>query len=103
MESGSNSNGEWIRLANGTQVCYGTISPIIPAGSTAVSSDNAGTYPAAFVSVPSVVLSGKRSEINLLTNRFVNATMLAVRVGISSAQSNDFLANCCYIAIGKWK
>ena len=103
MESGSNSNGEWIRLANGTQVCYGTISPIIPAGSTAVSSDNAGTYPAAFVSAPSVVLSGKRSEIILLTNRFVNATMLAVRVGISSAQSNDFPANCCYIAIGKWK
>lgn len=100
---GSNANGEWVRWEDGTQVCYGTISPIIPAGSTIVSSDNAGTYPAAFISVPSVVLSGKRSEINLLTNRFVSATMLAVCVGISSAQSDDFSANCCYIAIGRWK
>ena len=60
IEQGSNSNGEWIRLANGTQVCWSLLAEsvdiIYGADSLYRSETIWRTYPAAFIAVPSVAV-----------------------------------------------
>ena len=84
-------------------MCCGTTSVTIPASQTAANSDNAGTFPATFISSPSVVLTGNRSEINRITNRFVSPSRMAIRVGIENAMDEAFSATISFFAIGKWK
>ena len=50
IERGSNANGEFIRYADGTQICYGAISTLTSAAVT-------WTYPAAFFVTPKVFAS----------------------------------------------
>lgn len=50
IERGSNANGEYVRFADGTQICYGGITTSASAGVT-------WTYPAAFFVTPKVFAS----------------------------------------------
>ncbi len=59
IERGANANGEYVRLADGTQICWKTLnvgsSPFGPIGSISFSvGADGGTYAASFAGVPSV-------------------------------------------------
>ncbi len=59
IERGSNANGEYVRWADGTQICWKTLnvgsSPFGPIGSISLSvGADGGTYAASFAGVPSV-------------------------------------------------
>ena len=104
--SGSNSNGNWIRFQDGTQICWIENSVNWSIG-TAYGSLYIGTigwtYPAAFVSTPSVSLHAKWSTSSSwvggvtpgLTSVAANLMDIASRSSASSIFSG--------IAIGMWK
>jgi len=56
-ESGNNSNGEYVKFADGTMMCWGTIN--IGAVSSKSIADGTATFPIAFISSPFVT-----AEIN---------------------------------------
>lgn len=63
IERGSNGNGEYLRLADGTQICWSqsfTVDATTAAGALYVSGTQAWAYPVSFISVP-VVLSVSQS------------------------------------------
>lgn len=91
IQRGSNSNGDWTRFPDGTQICMG----LVPIGAT-------GTviYPAAFSSVP-YNPGGSNTNADVLVDSW--GTM-----STSTALSFDYRwksltdARGCYTAIGRW-
>ena len=112
VESGSNDNGNWIKFADGTMICYGdkNLSPItvdVAWGSMYESANkyDLGSFPQEFKAVPSLsiiqkdgatvwleTLGGATTTTNLGLTWLVSPV---VRVGKDCILS--------YIAIGKWK
>lgn len=116
IESGDNANGEYIRFADGTQVCWfcATNTYSCTAQTAAGFYDASGsgqkfTYPAEFSGIPSVMFSiGDFSDINGVTYFAGTATAgtktespYVVVLAVSSAVNN--VVTIRYIAIGKWK
>jgi len=90
VESGSNSDGEWTRWADGTQICAG-----------AYDSGNSKSFPKNFNSAPRLVAVCKSSnEIRFAMSKEVNASDFKARSytenGISSSLDGE------YIAYGRW-
>ena len=106
IESDSNANGEYVRYADGTQVCWhrdatNRATNVNPTGSYWRTAGFTYTFPMAFVSTP--VVSGTTHEattdaVSALV-RDVTATTCNVRGwGVNSAQSVQH----GYIAVGRW-
>lgn len=65
VESGSNTNGYWVRLADGTQFCSCTTGAIGAAtvhGNAWISADSTWTFPAAFVAGSEPVVVGAQNS-----------------------------------------
>ena len=66
IESGSNANGEYIRCADGTQICwsptlsFGAVTTVLGGGYR--SNDATFTFPAAFANTNTIVVSGQSSN-----------------------------------------
>lgn len=109
VESGSNSNGEFVRYADGTQICWGTVSPSIGStqwGSSGVyRSDTSGnndadwTYPKSFVSDPKVFADAKRFNTIGFT---INISTTVAEIGIME-DNQSVTRSCSVMAIGRWK
>lgn len=111
LERGSNANGEFIRLADGTQVCWGVITlPKQALGSLSVGRSN---FPAVFAAVPrvfanpltSVAASGDQSTIG---QQAYNGVWWGASTTFAEANSWSYrFATTAdiqyqYIAIGRW-
>lgn len=68
IERGSNANGEYVRFADGTQICWGMIAPDFTN-----SVNQTFSYPAAFVSSPSGGVVGVRSGTPTAIANFLTA------------------------------
>lgn len=116
IEYGSNSNGSYVRFADGTQICWGAVQVSYVNSSTLF---GPWTYPAAFTSTPNIVatllyntsnqrIAGLSDPYNVLMQGvqivFPSSTAATLRLGInnSSAQSGDY-ATIHAVAIGRWK
>lgn len=115
VERGSNANGNYVRFADGTQICLHRFDP----GSTTAagagtwdspyrSADFSWNYPAAFASAPSAsaIAQGDEngfSRAHVVAFRYVQLTSLsgcrAVRLG---AYSGAIVVTVNLIAIGRW-
>ena len=93
VERGSNANGNYVRFADGTQICTQTITGTVSGGTT-------WTFPAAFSGVP-VVLA---TEFDTLTPRFFTAsygfTSCVLRAYTDAGISSG--GNASAVAIGRW-
>ena len=109
IERGSNANGEYIRWADGTQVCcmVNYVTPEQSAGSGGMF-----TFPAAFIDAPYVVVSilGMASGSNLgsyLVEIKRSSSGYEVKIQILQAGGSIFAVgnNTTFngIAIGRWK
>lgn len=110
IESGSNSNGYWVRLADGTQVCW-FVSPII--GTDSGQFSTTCTFPAQFRYPPNV--SGFNDIYIAPTTSFetvqamlwgvINATITTTSCQISCIAFNITPSNRTgkFLAIGRWK
>jgi hypothetical protein len=96
VEGGSNANGVYIRLADGTQFCMASVS-------SSATADVTWTYPAAFITTPSQCGSGVgtgTTNVRSLTSSSVNATSQALRV--VDATNSRVGATANVLAVGRW-
>ncbi|WP_158894648.1 MULTISPECIES: hypothetical protein [unclassified Pseudomonas] len=108
IETGTNANGRYIRWADGTQICIGTVGTQTQVSATAGTAGyhayvGIGTFAAGFAGVP-----------NLLFGVFQQASyygMACADAGPSATQtgsvyiwspSNGFKGQASYVAIGRW-
>lgn len=101
MERGGNANGEYLRLADGTQFCWGQIS-ITPVANTPTLAP--WTFPAAFAdsSVPSVLVTGNSavpgSQVTEVS--FANPTLTGCSIALFRINTTTTVLRL--FAIGRW-
>lgn len=109
IEQGSNANGEYVRFANGLQICWRLNYSPTPSGDI-----HTWTFPAAFVSNPAIVTMGQYHSGEIWmpcingysqgSQNSVTTTRLQYQIrsvsGVSYSQEGRFFD---FVAIGKWK
>lgn len=105
IERGSNANGEFVRFADGTQICtrrevgLGVVATAAIGGMYRDSTVSAWTFPAAFSVAPSCSFSIVSSFLLGLASGVDTTTMSRVVLAPSSYTGN---VNVGSVAIGKW-
>lgn len=107
IESGSNANGDFIRYANGTQICRFKSSTTSTAstvsGSVVISPSLTATYPAAFSAVPQVSPAQESSGgITFLNIYAITATQCTFELAGTANSGTTVSGKIGYIAIGRW-
>lgn len=108
MERGSNANGEYIRFADGTQVCWMTINVTNQAINTAYGSffqgSRAWNLPAAFAAVPSAACShfkwGSSASWGAISG--ASETVVTLRGLDISSRPTGTSTEIGAIAVGRW-
>ena len=115
IERGSNANGEYVRFADGTQICQQSAATFSYADADHLAFT--WTYPAAFVtgSVPirQVAVSNSNADLTGITIQQIGGLRLGAGVisaahrlyraqGAASFASGNQIANCGLMAIGRW-
>lgn len=113
VESGSNTNGNWIKYADGTMVCYNrelvTLNKIDQAtGSLYTQAPvTLKNFPKTFISVPTINIIAEPTATTTIFLGISSATTTTAPPQISFlrtiaiSEQRSFYVN--YIAIGKWK
>lgn len=105
IERGANANGEYTRFADGTQLCFGTLSFSIgsnqASGAVFVSDELYWTYPATFVTAPESVSGGVLAASSQWVNARPTSTTQAL-VRIFGTVSNGSSRSVRVLAIGRW-
>ena len=114
VESGSDSNGSYVKYADGTMICYktvtGTTNISTSWGSLYVSSSvSLGNYPVSFVSVPTVTVtpqSQSGTQFMMTTNDANGFGTISTPAPVCLVRPNSrtgvgYIFNV--IAVGKWK
>ncbi|MEF2552038.1 hypothetical protein VQ042_11805 [Aurantimonas sp. A2-1-M11] len=107
IERGSNANGQYVRFADGTQICWHTLTSTTingPNGSIFISDEALWTFPAAFSSAPVATararrLSGGGTVFTVDSGETLSATATGFRA--ANSQSGDAAAIQA-IAFGRW-
>lgn len=104
IERGSNANGEYVRFADGTQICwnhsFGSLTPNTADGSLYVSADGAWTFPAAFVNDQIVVSGTARVTARFITAGTASTTSVPIRAYAATSQVTAGAVRV--MAIGRW-
>ena len=111
MESGSNSNGRWCKLADGTQVCYWSRGNLPITSNTGIGFITGLyrynieiTFPAAFVTIPAIFASGaSNSSSYAISDVFTASRQGATLIHYTQVQTLPGEATLSWCAIGKWK
>ena len=98
-ESGSNTNGNYIKYTDGTMICWNKVK------------SGTITFPKTFTSAPTIVASCANSQNNFMhvvqaaSNNGTQATLVATfqSIGTTNAWALDTSVDINYIAIGKWE
>lgn len=111
-ETGSNSNGSWIKYSDGTMLCYG----IKQIGNVAVNnpfgvlyasnSINLGNFPQTFISAPTCLKTlNSTTGLSLwITNEIqANTTYIGDIKTIAVIQGNPTNVSVSWSAFGRWK
>ncbi|WP_162989512.1 hypothetical protein [Comamonas sp. lk] len=106
-ERGSNANGEYVKLPDGTMICTHTLSGIAAANATPVASlfrsnSQNWTFPAAFAAIPSVSHS-ESTGIGLAWTALGSVGITKTATSISLYSFSQGVATVCITAIGRWK
>ena len=112
VSSGSNTNGNYVKYADGTMICYGEKS-----GSTTWSDywsfckrspDSANsalevTFPQTFISTPIIQLTGNHQGYIFAVNVFSVSTTTLKVVAFKPTSTSSTNYQYSWLAIGKWK
>ena len=112
VESGSNANGNYVKYADGTMICYGEKS-----GETTWSDywgfckrspDSANsalevTFPQTFISTPIIQLTGNHQGSIFAVNVFSVSTTTLKVVAFKPTSVSSTSYQYSWLAIGKWK
>lgn len=105
VESDTNTNGNWVRFADGTQICTyttGAIGVSSVYGNAWISSDASWTYPAAFVAGSEPVVTGLTNSAKGVIGLSTAPTATSV-IWSRIAFFNDTTARASRLmAVGRW-
>lgn len=106
IETGSNSNGTWIKFVDGTMICRHTKGVSVACtsqwGNLYEGGADLGSLPATFSDVPTVMVTNTAPDGYLEGLRSSSATSWGhIRMAIPSSATRDFVVNL--LAIGRWK
>ncbi|MDR2317726.1 MAG: hypothetical protein LBF06_15205 [Pseudomonas sp.] len=110
MQRGSNANGEFIRFADGTQICWGMVS-ITHNGASLAPTQTAITFPAAFAGFVSTSNPKISTQVTLAYPSANNGLQINRLSGYASGNAGMLIegawapAQACYIgwtATGRW-
>lgn len=110
-DSGSNSNGSWLRYNDGTMICYGTRYFTITADylvGTLYYNQNGvniglGNYPLSFVDTPVCILGGGSGSLNYIEHNYSGGSSLGYCWFFNPTKRAEQTIRLGFIAIGKWK
>jgi hypothetical protein len=106
VERGSNANGEYVRFADGTQICtYNAVFPITTSPVGSIHRDTAGvgawSYPAAFAAAPAVSASAASNTawtgVGSASASQVNSVPVFAPTALSGTSVRVY-----FMAIGRW-
>lgn len=106
VESGSNANGSYIKLVDGTMICYHTKSISVDCtsqwGQLYEGGAAVGNLPATFVSAPVVMVTNTTPDGYFEGVRdTTTSTWGTLRMAIPTSATRTFIVN--FFAIGRWK
>lgn len=99
MTSGSNANGDYVRFADGTQICWANSASSIIRGNN--TSFDEWTFPAAFISIPVVNLTPIATQTSGAMI-VVEISTLKTRFNRSDNNGGDNQPMVQRMAIGRW-
>lgn len=107
IERSSNANGEYVKFADGTMICTGTVSgsvaTSIASGALYYSSALSWSFPAPFAAVPAVSCSPSGASANLWASEVAGSTTTsACAFYIMNTASQTVSVVRRLIAIGRW-
>ncbi|MCD9148524.1 pyocin knob domain-containing protein [Pseudophaeobacter flagellatus] len=91
---GSNANGEYVRFADGTQICWKTSLPVGPGATT-------WTFPAVFGATPVITATG-RDVSSARTINIGSVGFTSVDVAAFDASGAAAINNVDLLSIGRW-
>jgi hypothetical protein len=97
IERGSNANGEFIKCADGTLICFENRS-VTPVANTYTSFS--WTYPSAFSVAPVISVTANSAQATLKNTQFSNSTTTSADIGI--VRETATATTLSAIAIGVW-
>ena len=109
IESGSNSNGRYVKFDDGTLICYrylGTITMTVSSNDTA---HVEYSFPHNFIDSPSISISGEpTSRTGSVRLAWINSAALSgsqIRIRVLNVDPTivEEVRRASYIAIGRWK
>lgn len=105
VERGSNANGEYVRFADGTQICTyttGAIGATTVSGNSWISSASTWTYPAAFVAGSEPVVTGSpNTGAGYISNNSAPTNTSASWVRVAMFSDSTVRASRL-MAVGRW-
>lgn len=110
IEQGSNANGRWIKLADGTAIAHNAITQLTNTEAAGVISGiyrytTSVTFPLSFVSVPNVVANIGANSTTHGWGTAINRTVSGATFHHYTTAASVSTASLAgwYIAIGRWK
>lgn len=108
IESGSNSNGTYIKYSDGTMICYNSkqVTEQVTStwGALYVSQQvSLGTFPQAFINIPTLNVYCSGNQSIMIVAAGAATTTDAGKIQLARADSATVTTNIGYIAIGRWK
>ena len=99
FESGSNSNGSWIKFPDGTMLCN-TRASIAQSQAT---SGFTWTYPQSFADWPSISAFTDRYSVNMRLMQADNTNSISTRLFMINQNNAKDYGTFSIMAIGRWK
>jgi hypothetical protein len=97
IERGSNANGDYVRFADGTQICWNN-EIVTPVANTYTS--YTWTFPAAFSVTPSITVSANSASAAVVNTQFSSPSATSAGIGIN--RTNTTNTTLSSQAIGRW-
>ena len=105
-DSGTNSNGSWIRFTDGTMQCWGTTGNILTSNSSAIATIFYGlvaqSFPQSFSSTPNVTYTPQQVS-GFGWGMHVSSVSTSGFTGGIFSESNTYTTFLYWQAIGKWR
>lgn len=106
IDRGSNANGEYVRFADGTQICWaGRALTVTTAAAGSIHVDGSPAnglwaYPAAFISSPNTHCNARHG--GMWANALVATANSVTSVVMSTVARSSVAVNVAFTAIGRW-
>jgi hypothetical protein len=97
IERGSNANGDYVRFADGTQICWNN-ETVTPEANTYTF--YTWTFPAEFSVTPSITVSANSASTAVVNTQFSAPSATSARIGIN--RTNTTNTTLSSQAIGRW-